>query len=86
MIWRNHNGIGGKKILDSRYGRNFDRWWVYYDGVGNEMKKFNVKNGTVIKIVHAIGMKVIVLIVKEYKAMKRKMEEMQIDLSSKLCK
>lgn len=52
---------------------------IYYDNAGNEMKKFNAKDGAGIKIVHIAGMKVIVLTGRQCEATKRRMEELQVD-------
>lgn len=52
---------------------------IYYDDSGNEMKKFNVKDGAGIKIAHIAGMKIIVLTGRQCEATKQRMEELQVD-------
>lgn len=52
---------------------------VYYDNAGNEMKKFNVKDGAGIEMAHSLGLKVIVLTGRECEATKRRMEELKVD-------
>ncbi len=52
---------------------------VYYDDAGNEIKKFNVKDGAGIKIARDAGMKMIILTGRECKATQRRMEELHVD-------
>ncbi len=52
---------------------------VYYDEHGNEMKKFNVRDGAGFFAAHEVSMKVVVLTGRECKAVERRMKEMKVD-------
>ncbi|MDR0644059.1 MAG: HAD hydrolase family protein [Treponema sp.] len=52
---------------------------VYYDNLGNELKKFNTKDGAGIQVAKAAGLKIIVLTGRECNATLRRMSELQAD-------
>lgn len=52
---------------------------IYYDEHGNEMKKFCTKDAAGFFAAHQAGIKVMVLTGRESYAVKRRMEEMQVD-------
>ncbi len=52
---------------------------VYYDESGNELKRFNTKDGTGIICARAAGIKVVVLTGRKCFATTRRMEELHVD-------
>ena len=78
--------------VDKTAGGLFDiRYWVidvdgtmtdgslYYDNNGNELKKFNTRDGAGFFMAHAAGMQIIVLTGRECKATERRVEELGAD-------
>ena len=53
---------------------------IYYDSHGNEMKKFNTKDGAGFFIAKAAGIKLIILTGRESKATLRRMTELKADI------
>ncbi|MDR1591813.1 MAG: HAD-IIIA family hydrolase [Prevotellaceae bacterium] len=53
---------------------------VYYDSHGNELKKFNTKDGTGFFIAKAVGIRLIVLTSRECEATLRRMTELKTDI------
>lgn len=52
---------------------------IYYGESGDEVKKFNVKDGAGFALAHAAGMKIIVLTGRRCQATERRMKELQVD-------
>lgn len=52
---------------------------IYYGESGDEIKKFNVKDGTGFALAHEAGMKIIVLTGRECRATERRMKELRAD-------
>lgn len=52
---------------------------IYYDGTGNEWKKFSVKDAAGIWAAQKYGIKVMVLTGRECKATERRMQELKVD-------
>jgi 3-deoxy-D-manno-octulosonate 8-phosphate phosphatase (KDO 8-P phosphatase) len=52
---------------------------IYYGEAGDEVKKFNVKDGAGFALAHAAGMKIIVLTGRECRATVRRMKELRAD-------
>lgn len=53
---------------------------IYYDSLGNETKKFNVKDGAAFALAHAAGIKLIVVTGRESECVKRRMAELNVDV------
>lgn len=53
---------------------------VYYDSMGNELKKFSTKDGAGFDIAHAAGIQLIVLTGRECEATSRRMKELKVDI------
>lgn len=53
---------------------------VYYDSMGNELKKFSTKDGAGFDIAHAAGIQLIVLTGRECEATSRRMQELKVDI------
>ena len=53
---------------------------IYYDSHGNEMKKFNTKDGTAFALARAAGIKLIVITGRESECVKRRMTELHVDI------
>ena len=53
---------------------------IYYDSHGNEMKKFNTKDGTAFAAARAAGIKIIIITGRESECVKRRMTELQVDI------
>jgi len=53
---------------------------IYYDSLGNELKKFSAKDGTGFNIARAAGIKLIILTGRESDATLRRMTELKADL------
>ena len=53
---------------------------VYYDSMGNELKKFSTKDGAGFDIAHAAGIQLIVLTGRECEATSRRMKELRVDI------
>lgn len=53
---------------------------IYYDSLGNEFKKFNVKDAAGIFAVHAAGIQTVVLTGRKSVAVQKRMEELQITM------
>lgn len=53
---------------------------VYYDSMGNELKKFSTKDGAGFDIAHAAGIHLIVLTGRECEATSRRMKELKVDI------
>ena len=51
---------------------------LYYDSCGNEMKKFNVKDGAGIVQLHSLGIKTMILTGRESNCVKKRAEELEI--------
>lgn len=58
---------------------------VYYDGTGNEFKKFSTKDGAGFFAAHAVGMKYMILTGRECEATARRMKEMKADYLIQNC-
>lgn len=52
---------------------------IYYDELGNELKKFCTKDAAGFFAAHAVGIKIIVLTGRECAATTRRMKEMKVD-------
>lgn len=53
---------------------------IYYDSHGNEMKKFNTKDGTAFALACAVGIKIIIITGRESECVKRRMTELHVDI------
>lgn len=53
---------------------------IYYDSHGNEMKKFNIKDGTAFALARAAGIKLIIITGRESECVKRRMIELNVDI------
>ncbi len=56
---------------------------IYYDNSGNEFKKFNVKDGQIIKHLKDVGIVVGVITGRDSKSVDRRIEELEIDFYRK---
>lgn len=53
---------------------------IYYDSLGNELKKFSVRDYVGVVAAHYIGIKIIILTGRECKATEQRAHEMKVDL------
>ena len=58
---------------------------VYYDGTGNEFKKFSTKDGAGFFAAHEVGIKYMILTGRECEATTRRMTEMKADYLIQNC-
>lgn len=58
---------------------------VYYDGTGNEFKKFSTKDGAGFFAAHEVGMKYMILTGRECEATTKRMTEMKADYLIQNC-
>jgi len=52
---------------------------VYYDDMGNELKKFSTKDGTGFNLAHEAGWEIVVMTGRECKATLRRMDELHVE-------
>ena len=52
---------------------------IFYDDLGNELKRFSTRDGEAIKIGHQAGLRFLVITGRKCNAVKRRMEELKID-------
>ena len=53
---------------------------IYYDSHGNEMKKFNTKDGTAFVLARAVGIKLIIITGRASECVRRRMTELHVDV------
>lgn len=53
---------------------------IYYDDHGNELKKFNTRDGAGFLTAHAAGLRMVVLTGRECPAVERRMREFRVDV------